>query len=56
MRILMNLDSQLSGTEDRGAFYRVGHSPLVALAAGLLGGTVAAWFYTKRGPAAGEPS
>ena len=43
----MNLETQLQGAADRRDFLRVGHS-LFALLAGLLGGTIARWFYARR--------
>ncbi len=47
MRMLMNLETQLQGAADRRDFLRVGHS-LFALLAGLLGGTIARWFYARQ--------
>jgi hypothetical protein len=47
MRILINLETQLRGAADERDFLRVGHS-FVALLAGLVRGTVAVWFYTRR--------
>jgi hypothetical protein len=42
-----NLETQLSGAANRGAFVRIGHC-LFALLAGLIGGIVAVWFYALR--------
>jgi hypothetical protein len=47
MRMLINLQSQLRGTADARDYFRVGHS-LFSLLAGLLGGTIAVWFYKER--------
>jgi hypothetical protein len=47
MNVLANLNSQLAGTPNQDEFLRVGHS-FFALLAGLLGGTVAVWFYGRR--------
>jgi hypothetical protein len=47
MRILVNLETQLRGAADERDFIRVGHA-LFAFLAGLLGGTVAIWFYGRR--------
>jgi hypothetical protein len=47
LRILINLESQLRGAADQRDFIRVGHA-LFALLAGLVGGTVAVWFYARR--------
>jgi hypothetical protein len=48
MNMLANLNTQLAGTPDQDEFLRVGHC-LFALLSGLLGGTVAVWFYERRG-------
>ena len=47
MRMLINLQTQLRGTADKRDYLRVGHS-LFSLLAGLLGGTIAVWFYKER--------
>ena len=47
MNVLANLNTQLAGTPDQEAFLRVGHC-LLALLSGLLGGSIAIWFYAKR--------
>jgi hypothetical protein len=47
MNMLANLNTQLAGTPNQDEFLRVGHC-LFALLSGLLGGTIAMWFYAKR--------
>jgi len=47
IRILVNLESQLQGAADQRDFIRVGHT-LFGLLAGLVGGTVAVWFHSRR--------
>ncbi len=46
-RVLANLETQLQGAADQRDFTRVGQA-LFGLVAGLVGGTVAMWFYAKR--------
>ena len=49
MKFLNQLDTQLQDAVDHRHFVRIGHA-LFALLSGLLGGTVAVWFYGRREP------
>jgi hypothetical protein len=47
MRMLANVETQLKGAADQRDFIHFGHCRF-ALLAGLMGGTVAVWFFARR--------